>query len=730
MCAKIKAAACLLMCVLALCGCAETAENFPSVSANSSEAISTSAPERKHTMQKIDEGEKQSFEVSASSFEPWTATGGSDPDSQRWIAKNGGIFWDVAADKKLPHYDHIETSGLASSTIVNYGVLANGRLAITRHVTFPTLRKLPNDTYGSLSHNFTQEQSAAIVSDGKKTELKVQSVEINGMITITLAAENLRVVRTLCPGTSTAFIERYEITNTGEQTQSIEFSAPYYFGETDSSKGYRKQRYEIFFGVADQNGIYDKGVSYAHTVELKSGGCVALYTVCGASRSGEAFTVDCPADFEARAAYLADVSEELILETPDENVNTMFALAKIRSGESIIRTDEELYLHSPGGGNYYGGIWANDQCEYVYPLFGYSGYGVGKQAALDGYRLFMRYMRRSYAPIPSSIVALGKLKWFAIDRGDASMFAYGAARYALSCGDKAVAQELFEGIEWCLTYALKQKTADGVIASASDELETRYPSGDANLCTSSLTYDALVSAAYLARDLGKTELAAEYEEEAQALRAAMEAHFGYTVEGYDTYRYYDGNTVLRGWICIPLTCGIYNRAEETARALFDSRLWSQNGVVTQAGDTTFWDRSTLYAFRGAFAAGQADLALDKLLQYTRTRLLGEHVPYAVEAWPEGNQAHLSAESGLYARIFTEGLFGLRPTGLGSFQVSANLPSAWASAALRRIHICGTVVDVRMKREGERIRVSVTDESGALLAEELLDAFGTLSVEMK
>lgn len=122
----------------------------------------------------------------------------------------------------------------------------NGRLAITRHVTFPTLRKLPNDTYGSLSHNFTQEQSAAIVSDGKKAELKVQSVEINGMIAITLAAENLRVVRTLCPGASTAFIERYEITNTGEQTQSIEFSAPYYLGETDSSKGYRKQCYETF----------------------------------------------------------------------------------------------------------------------------------------------------------------------------------------------------------------------------------------------------------------------------------------------------------------------------------------------------------------------------------------------------------------------------------------------------------------------------------------------------
>ncbi|MBS6475698.1 MAG: hypothetical protein KH354_06935 [Clostridiales bacterium] len=249
----------------------------------------------------------------------------------------------------------------------------------------------------------------------------------------------------------------------------------------------------------------------------------------------------------------------------------------------------------------------------------------------------------------------------------------------------------------------------------------------ASLCTSSLTYDALVSAAYLAKDLGKTELAEKYGEEARALRAAMEAHFGCAVEGYETYRYYDGNTVLCGWICIPLTCSIYDRAEETAKALFNSRLWSQNGVVTQAGDTTFWDRSTLYAFRGAFAAGQAELALEKLLQYTRTRLLGEHVPYAVEAWPEGNQAHLSAESGLYARIFTEGLFGLRPTEMGSFRVSANLPSAWDSAALRRIHICGTVVDVRMKREGECVRVSVTEESGALLAEELTEPVGMLSV---
>lgn len=59
-------------------------------------------------------------------------------------------------------------------------------------------------------------------------------------------------------------------------------------------------------------------------------------------------------------------------------------------------------------------------------------------------------------------------------------------------------------------------------------------------------------------------------------------------------------------------------------------------------------------------------ATDYLRFYSSQRLLGEHVPYAIEAWPEGNQRHLSAESGLYCRIITEGMFGIRPTGLNSF----------------------------------------------------------------
>ena len=83
------------------------------------------------------------------------------------------------------------------------------------------------------------------------------------------------------------------------------------------------------------------------------------------------------------------------------------------------------------------------------------------------------------------------------------MIAYGAARYALARGDAAEAAEVWPLVEWCLEYCRRRLTGDGVVASDSDELEGRFPAGDANLCTSSLYYDALLSAAMLGRELHK-----------------------------------------------------------------------------------------------------------------------------------------------------------------------------------------------------------------------------------
>jgi cellobiose phosphorylase len=87
-------------------------------------------------------------------------------------------------------------------------------------------------------------------------------------------------------------------------------------------------------------------------------------------------------------------------------------------------------------------------------------------------------------------------------------------------------------------------------------------------------------------------------------------------------------------------------------------------------------------------------------------LLGEHVPYPVEAYPEGDQKHLSAESGLYCRIFTEGLFGLRPTGFRSFTLAPHLPEGWNEMALKNIIAFGNVFDIEVKRVDKKTLITI------------------------
>ncbi len=365
-------------------------------------------------------------------------------------------------------------------------------------------------------------------------------------------------------------------------------------------------------------------------------------------------------------------------------------------------------MHGPGGESYYAALWANDQAEYINPFFPFLGYDVGNESALNSYQHFARFMNDGYKPIPSSIVAEGIDIWNgAGDRGDAAMIAYGVARYSLARGDKQEALELWPLLEWCLEYCRRNLNEDGVVTSDSDELENRFPAGDANLSTSSLYYDALISAAYLGKELGKPATQTSgYTKQAGELRKNIERYFGATVEGFDTYQYYKGNDILRSWICIPLTVGIYDRKDETIRALFSPRLWTKDGLLTQAGSETFWDRSTLYALRGVFECGATTEGIDYLSYYSNQRLLGEHVPYAIEAWPEGNQRHLSAESGLYCRIITEGMFGIRPTGLRSFTFTPRLPEAWDQMTLKKINAFGSTFDIHVSRQGKGIRAEV------------------------
>jgi hypothetical protein len=406
----------------------------------------------------------------------------------------------------------------------------------------------------------------------------------------------------------------------------------------------------------------------------------------------------------------------------------MFAFAKIRASESIYRTSGGL-MHGPGGESYYAAIWANDQAEYVGPFFPYLGYKTGNEASLNAYQHFARFMNKEYKPIPSSIIAEGKDIWNgAGDRGDAAMIAYGAARYALVRGDRSEAENLWPLIEWCLEYCRQKLNSDGVVTSDSDELEGRFPAGKANLCTSTLYYDALLSAYYLGKDLNKpASKTATYRKQAQSLHKAINTYFGAAIDGFETYRYYDGNTVLRSWICMPLVVGIQERSKGTIDALFSPKLWTKDGLLTQAGSETFWDRSTLYALRGVFAAGETEKAINYLSYYAGKRLLGDHVPNAIEAWLEGSQRHLSAESGLFCRNVTEGIFGIRPSGLLTFTITLHLPQSWPTMSLRKIHAFNSDFDISIKREKEKIHVVIYDSEQKVIVEKLVQDGASLEV---
>lgn len=634
------------------------------------------------------------------------ASHSTEAAGQRWQLGGDGIEWpssQVAAGP-LPHDDHIEMSGRRVSAIVQYGADRDGSLTLWRRAVWPMLRTIPNNTGASLQQAFGPADVPVLQVDGKPLAgERLKSARIDGVLTIESEAPGaIAITRTLFPSRQRqAILELVSVVNRGPRAVRIASAPRGLSVKTDPAKGVDGE-YAIEATTSEAvDWVLAPAESRHYTIEYS------------ARRSADPPVVlDGVAELETRRRWLAATAGGMVLDTPDPVLNRAFAFAKVRATESIFATKGGL-MHGPGGGRYYAAIWANDQAEYANPFFGFLGPGDPRDSALNAYRHFARFINGDDKPIPSSIIAEGTGTWNgAGDRGDQAMIAYGAARFALASGDRAYATELWPLIQWCLDFLERRKTADGAIASDSDELEGRFPAGTANLNTSALTYDALLSAAMLGESLGKSTTVTDgYRARAAVLRTAIERHFGATIDGFDTYRYYAGNTTLRAWITTPLTVGIYDRAKGTIDALFSSRLWTRDGLATEEGHPDFWDRSTLYALRGVFAAGDADRALERLSAYTHRRLLGEHVPYAVEAYPEGDQAHLSAESALYCRIFAEGLFGIRPTALNGFSMAPRLPSAWNRMSLRAVHAFATTFDVEVTRAETRLRVRVVPATG-------------------
>jgi hypothetical protein len=86
-----------------------------------------------------------------------------------------------------------------------------------------------------------------------------------------------------------------------------------------------------------------------------------------------------------------------------------------------------------------------------------------------------------------------------------------------------------------------------------------------------------------------------------------------------------------------------------------------------------------YALRVRFKAGRTGQALDLTRRVARAQISGAKEPY-----PDEDATDMLCPGSLYPRVFTEGVFGIVPTGLDSFECTPWLPNAWPRMALRDV----------------------------------------------
>jgi len=439
--------------------------------------------------------------------------------------------------------------------------------------------------------------------------------------------------------------------------------------------------------------------------------------------------VDVPAERRARRG-LADAAYRgpCRLETPDPSLDLAFALQKLHVLECPIDTYKGTITHN-GSLRYSPGVWANDPVEYSSPVFPFFGDARLNEAGLSMYRIWQDYCQENgIDPFPGSFEH-ADLRLRPRGRGDDAMVLYALPKFLMFLGDRKAARELWPLVQFSAKSVEAHKTAEGVIASRTDEMEGRYPTGSANLSTSSLAYGGYCHAARLARALGKDATAGEFARRAAALRKAIERYFGAEVEGFKTYRYYKGNVTLRGWILLPLAMDITERREGTVDALISGKLWpnrlSGGDLLAESTRRTEWARETYYALRVLFKAGRTAEALRTTRCVVKAQVFGSEGPY-----PDEDAIDMLCPGSLYPRVFTEGVFGIVPTALDSFECTPWLPKAWPRMALRDVRAFGHSWDMVVERAGDGQRTTIRGTDGRVVFSGVGPAGTTHSVSFR
>jgi len=564
------------------------------------------------------------------------------------------------------HIDDIEMSGEKVSGIIKYGT-NNKNLIMDRHLVYPMFRYQPDNTHSSYSIDI--DDTILNIDE------KFVKVEIDGILHIYTKTNEFNIVHHFYPSTTLPiFYEKIEVENITSENKILNYD------------NYKK--INIFLGC--EGYIYTERICDIDVHNVKPKEIVEL-TFGFSSRFVNENVPKEKNSMQLRINRVNELLEECDFTCGNVIIDTMFAFSKIRAGESVFNTRKGL-IHSPGGANYYAGIWCNDQCEYSTPWFGFTGDKKLYSAAKNAIKWLEPYMTDELLPIPSSLISEGTDYWNgAKDRGDASMFLYGSCRFLLEAGidlNNGIGKQL----EWAYKYIKSKINENNIVVSDTDELENRISSG-INLNTSSLSYGGLKYYYELLKKDNKNDEANECLKLSQKIKNGIESYFGGNINGYDTYHYHKDCNVIRAWNSLPIYMGINERKDGTIKSIIDN-LWKEGSCLSTENEKTMWDRSAAYFIASLFRANYNELAFNKLLEMSETRLLKDRVPYLVEAYPENNMRQLSAESALYCRIIVDGLIHIDFE--NGIKITPHVPKSIKEFKMNNIVVEGKRIDIYYK----------------------------------
>lgn len=147
--------------------------------------------------------------------------------ASRWdIAGHHAVQWNNLRGG-VPHEDHIEMSGEKISVVYYWKVDQGGQFSVDRHLVFPMLRTIPDNTHASWMPRTGIDFLTGMRVDGEQMHSdKVEQVLLDGALTVKSKIKGddtwFELTRCFFPSTTkAAALESYTLKNTGEHEKTL-----------------------------------------------------------------------------------------------------------------------------------------------------------------------------------------------------------------------------------------------------------------------------------------------------------------------------------------------------------------------------------------------------------------------------------------------------------------------------------------------------------------------------